>query len=116
MVDAALQNSLHMRRREAGLNQRQVAEILGSTSEDQVSRYERSEALPPLAIALGFEALFRIPVSQLFWGARDAAQARVSDSLKSLAELCQEKSGRGPDAARIAHFLEWLKARELENR
>lgn len=59
-------NRLWEARRKAGLEQKQVAHLLGHKNCDQISRYERGAAVPGLRIALKLELIYRTPVSRLF--------------------------------------------------
>lgn len=68
MASHSLQNYLRMYRKRAGLSQDEVAFLLGVKSGAKVSRYERRRRVPPLETALAYEAIFRIPVRELFLG------------------------------------------------
>lgn len=49
-----------------GFTQKQVALLLGQQDASMVSHYEHGRALPPLAVALGLEIIYRVPVAFLF--------------------------------------------------
>ena len=49
-----------------GFTQKQVARLLGQRDSSMVSHYEHNRALPPLAVALGLEIIYRVPVAFLF--------------------------------------------------
>lgn len=53
-------------RHKAGLEQKQVALLLGHRSTDQISRYERGTRTPTLKTALKLEIIYGIPVRLLF--------------------------------------------------
>ena len=59
-------NRLWQARRHVGLEQKQVARLLGHQSCDQLSRYERGMRMPGLRIALKLELIYATPVSSLF--------------------------------------------------
>ena len=49
-----------------GFTQKRVARLLGQRDASMVSHYEHARALPPLAVALGLEIIYRVPVAFLF--------------------------------------------------
>ena len=57
--------------------QRQVARLLGHRDTSMVSHYEHARALPPLAVALMLEIIYRAPVAFLFPKMYDELQARI---------------------------------------
>ena len=63
-----LPNYLRTYRKRTGLSQAEVAFLLGCRGGAKVSRYERHHRRPPLHVALACEAIFRIPVAELFAG------------------------------------------------
>jgi transcriptional regulator with XRE-family HTH domain len=60
------QNKLVLYRRRMGFTQKQVAGLLHQRDTSMVSHYEHGRALPPLAVALGLEIIYRVPVAFLF--------------------------------------------------
>lgn len=110
-------NEFHMasyigtHRKRAGLSQRDLGILLGYLKEGAVSRHERHCATPPFQIALGYEAIFRIPVSALFPYAFEKVQSGVAARIDSMERELQESTARGRGAARIARKLEWMNAR-----
>lgn len=103
-------------RRNAGLNQRELGIILGYDDEGAVSRHERFRAVPPLLMALAYEATFRVPVSEIFAGFYEAVAQGVEERLTALERKLGEQSANGPQAAATARKLEWLYARRsMEN-
>jgi transcriptional regulator with XRE-family HTH domain len=62
-----LPDYLRSDRRRAGLSQEDIAVLLGS-GVLAISRYERMRRLPPLEIALAYQAVFGTPVAELFAG------------------------------------------------
>lgn len=103
-----LANYLRFHRKRIGLNQEELGKILGYRNEGQVSRHERLGSLPPLLIALGYEAVFRVPLSEIFPGLRDAVEQGIETRLAAFEEELQQHSGKGRSAPIIAHKLEWL--------
>ena len=60
------QNSLVLYRRRMGFTQKQVAGLLRQSDTSMMSHYEHGRALPPLAVALSLEIIYRVPVAFLF--------------------------------------------------
>ena len=71
------QNDLVLYRRRMGLSQRQVAQLLGHSDASMVSHYEHGRALPPLAVALSLEIIYRAPVAFLFPQMYDGLRNRI---------------------------------------
>lgn len=59
-------NRLWQARRRAGLEQKQVARLLGHKTCDQISRYERGARMPSFQTALKLELIYRTRLSELF--------------------------------------------------
>jgi transcriptional regulator with XRE-family HTH domain len=79
-----LPHNLRSERRRAGLSQRDVAVLLGDRTASKVSRYERRRRLPPLRMALAYEAILGKPISQLFAGTYGPIRAEVARRAKLL--------------------------------
>jgi transcriptional regulator with XRE-family HTH domain len=108
MVFEQIGNYLRSHRRKSGLSQRELAHIVGFLSGIPVSRQERSVTIPTLLIALGYEAVFRVPVSELFPGLYRTVEASIEEQLESMENELQQSSTKGRQAAFIARKLEWL--------
>src|SRR5437899_2282946 len=106
-----LENYLRAYRRKSGLTQREVAFLLGCQNGAQVSRYEKRRRLPPLQTALACEAVFGIPVSELFAGLRERAGKEIEKRLLELRSRLQTKTSKGGEARMIAQKLRWLAER-----
>ncbi len=68
MKRSRLASYLSSHRKRSGLSQERLGKLLGYPDEGPVSRHERLRSVPPLRIALGYQAIFQIPVSELFPG------------------------------------------------
>ena len=104
-------NYLRTHRKRSGLSQHEVAGVLGIENGSLVCRYESGHHLPPLLVALALEALFQVPISQLFRGLGETVTQTVEDRLLSLGTELQSRSGKGPQAAITAKKLQWLTER-----
>lgn len=107
-VDQRLANYLRMHRRNVGLTQRELGHILGHCNEGPVSRHERFRATPSLAVALGYEVVFRVPVSEIFAGLRDEVEEEVEEKLVELEEQLGQRSTKDRNANVTARKLIWL--------
>jgi DNA-binding XRE family transcriptional regulator len=106
-----LANYLRTHRLKTGFTQEDVAGVLHLVNHDVISRHERQEKIPTLLIALSYEALYRVPVSEIFAGLAKTAEFNVEGSLAEYKTYLGEQSGAGPRAASIARKLEWLSER-----
>jgi transcriptional regulator with XRE-family HTH domain len=111
MPPQKLQNYLLAFRKRAGLTQREVAFLLGCENGAQVSRYEKRRRLPPLQTALACEAVFGVPVAELFAGLRDGARKEIGSRLLALKSQLEANSGKASDARMNAQKLRWLAER-----
>jgi transcriptional regulator with XRE-family HTH domain len=84
------QNDLVLYRRRMGFTQRQVARLLGQRDASMVSHYEHGRALPPLAVALSLEIIYRAPVAFLFPGMYDGLKKGIRAQEESLAGAGQQ--------------------------
>lgn len=85
-------NYLRSYRKKSGLTQSEVGFLLGRTNGAQISRYEKCRRLPPLEIALALEALLGVPVSQLFAGIHESANADIRKRLAGWRSALQTKA------------------------
>ena len=60
-----------------GFTQKNVARLLGHADASMVSHYEHGRALPPLAIALSLEIIYRVPVAFLFPALHDELKLQI---------------------------------------
>ena len=112
MKSQSLGNYLRTHRKRAGLSQRELGLILGYGHQGPVSRHERLVSTPPLAIALCYEVIFRVPVSDLFSGLHGHVTQVIESKLAALEEQLGKQSGRGRGADEVAKKLVWLTERK----
>src|ERR1700728_718948 len=108
MTHSTLPSYLRYHRKRSGLSQREMAQLLGYPDQESVSRHERSRSVPPLNIALCYQAIFRVPVSELFPGHYDKSLRMVEERLAQMERDLQQYSARDRGAAMIARKLEWM--------
>lgn len=107
-MEGRLGNYVRTHRKRAGLSQRELGLVLGYDNEAAVSRHERLRSLPPLLIALGYEAIFRVPVSEMFAGLHEVVEQAIEGRLAELERNLQHRSRR---RAAGEHALKWLSER-----
>lgn len=108
MTPDQIASYLRTHRKKSGLSQRELASILGFLSEIQISRHERSVTIPGLLIALGYEAIFRAPISEIFPGLYQTVEASIEERLAEMEKNLQQSTTKGRKASSIARKLEWL--------
>ena len=89
------------------MNLREAARIIGHEHGGEISRHERLSSLPSLRVALRYEALYRVPIKNLFPGLFEEEKKEVEDRLAALLEECQNSTAKGRIGAMIARKLEW---------
>ena len=94
------------------MSQLEIAQLLGYPDAGQVSRHERSYCVPSLLIALSYQAVFRVPVSDLFPGAYEMTKQTIEGRLAKMENDLQQCSAKGRNAAMIARKLEWMCVRQ----
>jgi len=106
-----LENYLRSHRKTSGLSQHEVAVVIGCSDGALVSRHERSHHLPPLRRAIAYEALFRVPISEIFAGLQERIERDIETELQKLEKQLQTGSGKGRHAPLTARKLVWLSER-----
>jgi DNA-binding XRE family transcriptional regulator len=107
-----LASYLRSHRKHSGLSQRELAHLLGYPDEGQVSRHERSYCIPSCLIALSYQAIFRVPVSDIFPVAYEAVRQTIEERLAKMEHDLHQSSTKGRNAAMIARKLEWMWERQ----
>jgi DNA-binding XRE family transcriptional regulator len=110
MTHRVTQNHIRKHRKRAGLSQREISLLLGYKNQWQISRHERSEAMPPLLAALGYQVIFQLPVQIIFAPMHGAVLKTIERNLADFERALTERSTRRSSRA-IAHKLKWLKDR-----
>jgi DNA-binding XRE family transcriptional regulator len=108
-----LGNRLKTHRKRAGLSQNDLGMLLGYPNEVSVCRHEGSRALPPLVIALSYEIIFQIPVSELFAGVHGEIERVVEQRILTFETALREQSTQNEKARLVAQKLAWLSERGI---
>jgi len=108
MEDLEVASYLRSLRKRAGLSQRELADLLGCLTKATVSRHERAESLPSLLIAFGYEAVFHVPVAELFPGVYESVKLGIEDRLAKIEADLHASDAKGRKAQPVARRLEWL--------
>jgi transcriptional regulator with XRE-family HTH domain len=102
-----LASYLRSHRRKSGLSQKELGVLLGYPDKGQVSRHERLTTMPSLLTALTYQAIFCVPISELFPGVYEAVKQSVEERLENLKEKWHGSEATGPNAELVARKLEW---------
>lgn len=110
-LNEPLANDLRLLRRNAGFAQHEVASLMGYKTYGVVSRHEQSGLVPSLVAALGYQVLFRVPVSHIFPGLTETVELTLQSRLVELEDSLGELSANSSRANAIARKMEWLSKR-----
>ena len=80
-----LHNYLRTYRKRAALSQDEVAFLLGMNGGAKISRHERRSGVPTLETALAYEALYGVPVRELYAGVYEKVEQEVKRRARTLA-------------------------------
>ena len=111
-TDQRLPNYLRAHRKKVGLTQRELGRVLDCLDEGTISKHETFRITPPLEIAIRYEIVFRVPISEIFAGLRDEVEKEVEDRLAELEEELGRHSARDRNAIATAQKLVWLSGRK----
>jgi transcriptional regulator with XRE-family HTH domain len=103
-----LPNYVRTYRKSAGLSQRELALVLGYPDEGQISRHEHFSTVPPLEMALRYEAAFHVPVSKIFGGLYECAEASVQKQLTGLKDNLKVSNPRRSREKGNRRKIQWL--------
>ncbi len=106
-----LHNYLRAHRKRAGLTQRELAFLLGVKARGPISELEKRRRVPLLRTAVTLEAIFGVPVSDLFPGIRQIANTDVERRVEEFARTLKAKADKKSDAYKTARKLTWLRER-----
>ncbi len=87
-------NHLRRYRKRGALTQEEIAFLLGARCGTKVSCYERSARPPSLQTALAYQAIFGVPVHELFPGEFQEAVAAVQRRAVQLSRRLKPRAGR----------------------
>lgn len=109
-----LANYLHVYRKKTGLSQREIGFLVGYLKEAAISRHERFHSLPPLLTALAYEAIFRVPVGDIFSGVRELVASGVEDRINELREVLERESKQDNHSSVVTgRKLKWINERRV---
>ena len=111
MPSAQVTSYLRSHRLRSGMSQRELAELVGIIEHHQVSTHERATAVPTLLVALSYQAVFCVPVSELFPDLYETILTGVEDRLTRTKQALHDGSAKGHKAQVIARRLIWMDER-----
>ena len=101
-----LENYLRTYRKRTGFSQDDIAFLLCAHSGSKVSRYERFARQPSLQTALAYEAIFGVPIQELFTG----IYQKVERTTQTRARLLTKRLGTANRNTAAAQKLTALNA------
>ena len=108
MPGKTLSNYLRTFRLRAGLSQDEVAALLGVAGGAEVSRHETFRRMPSLATALRYEAIFGIPVRELFSGEYQKVEAELQARAQELANRLPISDSKGTQKRQLlSRIFQW---------
>jgi transcriptional regulator with XRE-family HTH domain len=110
-MDHKVKSYLRTVRRRSGLTQAEVAFLLGAGDGPSMSRYERLSRRPSFRTALGFQAVFGIPVTELLPGISADVERKVIERAHLLSRRL-ERQPRSACTERKLAFLASIAARD----
>ena len=108
MVHCKLPNYLRRYRKRARLSQEELAFLLGSGSGAKVSRYERFRRIPGLETALACEAIFGVPVRELFAGIFQKVEGNTGRRARLLARRLSARQAQPLMAEKLSRLRRFL--------
>lgn len=109
MAQKRIVSQLGMHRRRSGFTQLELARLVGHRNSGRVSRHERGASVPPLPVALAYEAVFRTPIHELFPGIHETALKNIETRIASLDATLGRKSADGRHANATAQKLQFIR-------
>jgi transcriptional regulator with XRE-family HTH domain len=106
-----LANSLRLHRHRTGLSQQELGRLLGYEDESAVRKHERFQSMPPFLIALGYEVIFQVPISELFPGITETVALGIERRLDELSSRMRERGNAARSDSAVRRTLDWLETR-----
>jgi transcriptional regulator with XRE-family HTH domain len=106
----ALDNYLRMHRKRAGFSQDEIAVLLGSSAGAKISRYESGSRELSLETALALEAIFGVPVAELFAGRFEAVRRKVKKRSYRLVRKLRATEESGKTYQKLQSLLTLIKS------
>jgi transcriptional regulator with XRE-family HTH domain len=102
-------NYIRMFRKQADLSQEELAFLLGWKSSSGVSRFERGRREPDLEALLAMEAVFGVPIRELYAGRFQKVEAAVKERAGLFVSENRENLGK---RKRLRELLSAIYSRE----
>jgi DNA-binding XRE family transcriptional regulator len=109
MAHKRIGSHLGVHRRKSGFTQLELARLIGHRNIGRVSRHERAVTVPPLSVALSYEAVFRVPIYELFPGIHEMALKNIEARMADLEEALGRKTASDRDANATARKLQFIR-------
>jgi transcriptional regulator with XRE-family HTH domain len=103
-----LANNLREYRKKSGLSQREIGSLVGALGACAVSRHERFNSSLSLRTALAYAAVFRVPITDLFPGEREAVTSKVDRRIDELEESLKRPTARKDRLHVLPRKVGWI--------
>jgi DNA-binding XRE family transcriptional regulator len=114
MTQKRIITHLRIHRKNSGLTQLELARLVGHKNGGRVSRHELGISLPSLVVALSYEAIFGIPISELFPAVHETLAKQTTSRLAELESILGRKSAKDRDANATACKLQFILQRKTD--
>lgn len=112
MAEKRIVSHIRIHRKKSGLTQLELARLIGHRNAGRVSRHERGLTLPSLTVALSYEAIFQVPIPELFPAIHDMVTKHTHARLANLELILGQKSAKNRDANATACKLQFIWTRK----
>ena len=109
MAHKRIASHLGTHRRRSGFTQLELARLVGYRNSGKVSRHERGVTVPPLSVTLAYEAVFHVPIHELFPGIHEAALKNIEKRMADLDAALGRKSATERNAGATARKLQFMR-------
>jgi|SRR6185312_3648591 len=107
-----LVNYVRIHRRNAGLSQSELGQVLGYRDPEAIARHECFKSIPPLLIAFGYEVIFQEPLSEIFAGVRFAVAQNIEQRLGEFEAALRQSDVHDFHLRKHSRKLQWLEDRK----
>jgi transcriptional regulator with XRE-family HTH domain len=101
-----LANYIRTHRRKAALSQDELAFLLGCEHGTKISRYERERRIPTFEALLALEAVFGVPIRELFAGRFHQVEQSVVARARELIEILRKKKPSAAVSRKLTLLME----------
>ena len=109
-----LANYIRTHRRKAALSQDELAFLLGCEHGTKISRYERERRIPTFEALLALEAVFGVPIRELFAGRFHQVEQSVVERAQKLIQILRKQKPSAAVSRKLALLMEICERSQTE--